>query len=682
MPMAGWRWRLAASWCAPGDRVGLIDAGLGPESPTPFMSGGQLLDSLAGHRVSPDEITDMIFTHLHFDHIGWASRAGAAVFPNATYRCDERDWEYFVEPPPELDQGVEEDNPLAALVGPGSGKTVLQPIADRLEPWKESTTLMPGVDVRLAAGHTPGSGVIVISSGTARAVLLGDVAHCPVELLDDEWAGLGDVDPVMATRTRVALMRELEGQDVPITASHFPGPAIRPGGAGPGQTPVGGLTRPWRSARPAVSARPRGSPGVTKIAILDDYIGVALDYGDWSALPADAEITVYREAIPPERLIEELRDYEVIVITQQRARFPRAVLEGLPRLKLLVCNGRTSNVIDHDARMERGILLCGTAETDGAAPPRPAGAASPTRPADRDHRRGLPTPSEMAWALIFAVAKRIGVEDRVIRAGGWQTGFPIPLAGKTLGLLGAGNLGGAMVPVARALGMEVVAWSPNLTDERCAEIGVTRVTKAELLSSADVLGVFLVFSERSRNTLRAEDLAQMKTGPILVNISRGPSSRRLPSSRPCVRGTWPEPDWMFSTASRCLRTIPSDHWTTSSSRRTSAMSPSGCSAWHGRGWQRMSPPIWRDHRSGWSPTPPTARPWRRSETRRARARLAGSVSVLCPMFPTMSPSTAMPGRPATPRTPTRRARGVGPRPEITWGVWHVPDDELRALPAT
>jgi glyoxylase-like metal-dependent hydrolase (beta-lactamase superfamily II) len=187
------------------------------------MSGGQLLDSLAELHVSPGEITDMIFTHLHFDHIGWASRAGQAVFPNATYRCDERDWEYFVAPPPELKQDPEEDNPLAALTGPGSGKPVLEPIANRLEPWRESTTLMPGVDVRLAGGHTPGSGVIVISSGTARAVLLGDVAHCPIELLDDEWAGLGDVDPVMAKRTRVALMRELEGEDVPITASHFPG---------------------------------------------------------------------------------------------------------------------------------------------------------------------------------------------------------------------------------------------------------------------------------------------------------------------------------------------------------------------------------------------------------------------------------------------------------------------------
>ena len=244
---------------------------------------------------------------------------------------------------------------------------------------------------------------------------------------------------------------------------------------------------------------------MTKIAILDDYIGVALEYGDWSALPDDAEITVYREAIAPERLVEELAEYEVVVITQQRARFPRSVIEGLPKLKLFVCNGPTSNVIDHEARLEQGILLCGTA---GAAP-HGAGA-------------GLPAPSEMAWGLIFAVAKRIGIEDRVIRAGGWQTGFPIPLGGKTLGLLGAGRLGGAMVPVAKALGMNVVAWSQNLTDERCAELGVTKVTKDELLASADVLGVFLVFSERSRNTLRADDLAKMKQGSILVNISRGP----------------------------------------------------------------------------------------------------------------------------------------------------------------
>jgi phosphoglycerate dehydrogenase-like enzyme len=251
---------------------------------------------------------------------------------------------------------------------------------------------------------------------------------------------------------------------------------------------------------------------MTRIAILDDYIGVALDYGDWSALPDDAEIKVYREAIPPERLADELADYEIVVITQQRARFPRAVLERLPNLKLLVCNGRTSNVIDHEARIERGILLSGTADTSHAPPARPSGQA----------RGGLPAPSEMAWALTFAVAKRIGIEDRVIRAGGWQTGFPITLAGKTLGLLGAGHLGGAMVPVAKALGMDVVAWSQNLTDARCAELGVTKVTKDELVATSDVLGVFLVFSERSRNTLGAADLAKVKPGAILVNISRGP----------------------------------------------------------------------------------------------------------------------------------------------------------------
>src|SRR5580658_3033243 len=252
---------------------------------------------------------------------------------------------------------------------------------------------------------------------------------------------------------------------------------------------------------------------MTKIAILDDYIGVALEYGDWAALPADAEITVYREAIPPESLVDELSGYEIVVITQQRARFPRAVLEGLPNLKLIVCNGRTSNVIDHEARIERGILLCGTADTDRAAAARPSG---------YDTSHGLPAPSEMAWALILAVAKRTGIEDRAIRAGGWQTGFPVPLAGKTLGLLGAGHLGGAMVPVAKALGMDIVAWSQNLTEERCAQLGVTRVTKDELLATADVLGVFLIFSERSRNTLRAGDLAKMKAGAILVNVSRGP----------------------------------------------------------------------------------------------------------------------------------------------------------------
>jgi hypothetical protein len=142
----------------------------------------------------------------------------------------------------------------------------------------------------------------------------------------------------------------------------------------------------------------------------------------------------------------------------------------------------------------------------------------------------------MAWALIFAVAKRTGIEDRVIRAGGWQTGFPVPLAGKTLGLLGAGRLGGAMVPVAKAFGMDVVAWSQNLTEERCAELGVAKVTKDELVST-------------------------------------------------------------FSTVNRFRRTIPSDRWTTSSSLRIRATSPRASSAPRGSGWPKTWRPTSQDRRS-------------------------------------------------------------------------------------
>lgn len=186
-----------------GERVVLVDAGVGTLNRPPFV-GGKLLENLAAEGVQPGDITDVVFTHLHFDHVGWATQQGEVVFTNATFRCDERDWEHFV--------------------GPDPGATrKLSPIADRLEPWSGSGSLLPGLDRMAAPGHTPGSTIIVVSSGTDRAMLLGDVVHCPVELLDDEWAGLGDVDPDLALKTRQALARELEGDDVPVAAAHFPG---------------------------------------------------------------------------------------------------------------------------------------------------------------------------------------------------------------------------------------------------------------------------------------------------------------------------------------------------------------------------------------------------------------------------------------------------------------------------
>ena len=196
-----------------GGRVMLVDAGLGTRTRASDMPGaatlasGELLDSLAVHGVAVGDITDVVFTHLHYDHIGWASKAGEIVFPNATYRCHQRDWDHFV------------------------GRDVaitrkLDPVTDRLELFAADHTIAPGVDVRLATGHTPGSVLVVLSSGAARALLIGDVVHCPVELVDDDWAGLADVDPRLARKTRIALARELEGTDTPIGAAHFPGLAF------------------------------------------------------------------------------------------------------------------------------------------------------------------------------------------------------------------------------------------------------------------------------------------------------------------------------------------------------------------------------------------------------------------------------------------------------------------------
>jgi glyoxylase-like metal-dependent hydrolase (beta-lactamase superfamily II) len=186
-----------------GDRVVLVDAGIGVFDRGVFK-GGALLDSLVALGVTPSDVTDVVFTHLHFDHTGWATVDGKPVFERATYRCDAADWAHFI---PDDERATRK----------------LSPLQDRLATWDADGPLLPGLDVRRAPGHTPGSTILVLSSGGARAMLLGDVVHCPVELLDDEWATIGDVDPALAKRTRVALARELENDDVPVAAAHFPG---------------------------------------------------------------------------------------------------------------------------------------------------------------------------------------------------------------------------------------------------------------------------------------------------------------------------------------------------------------------------------------------------------------------------------------------------------------------------
>jgi glyoxylase-like metal-dependent hydrolase (beta-lactamase superfamily II) len=187
------------------DRTVLIDTGYGADHP----SCGRLTDTLSRAGVDPTEVTDVILTHLHKDHIGGVMERGRITFPNATYRCHAADWAYFSE------QAVPRD------VAPPAEK--LAAVEARLETWDSSCTLLPGLDIVEAPGHTPGSSIVVLSAQERRAVILGDVVHCAVQLLEPEWSTMFDVDPAMAAQTRARLVRELEGEGVEVAGGHFPG---------------------------------------------------------------------------------------------------------------------------------------------------------------------------------------------------------------------------------------------------------------------------------------------------------------------------------------------------------------------------------------------------------------------------------------------------------------------------
>jgi phosphoglycerate dehydrogenase-like enzyme len=243
---------------------------------------------------------------------------------------------------------------------------------------------------------------------------------------------------------------------------------------------------------------------VITVAVLDDYQGLAREYADWASLEPGVEVEFFREPISPDALALTLAEFDVLVLMRERTAFPRSVLEALPNLKLLVTTGMRNASVDVGYLRERGVSVCGTGGTGGAAVP------------------GVPSTAEVAWALILAVCKRVTIEDRAIRSGHWQLGVPVSLAGATLGLAGLGNLGAAMAGPARAFGMDVIAWSQNLTEERAAAVGARRVSKAELLSGADVLSVHLVLSDRTRGLFQAPDLALMKSTAVVINTSRGP----------------------------------------------------------------------------------------------------------------------------------------------------------------
>jgi glyoxylase-like metal-dependent hydrolase (beta-lactamase superfamily II) len=190
------------------------------------LETGAMPAALAAIGIRPDDVTDVVATHLHYDHIGWLSADGAPFFPKATVRCAAADAEYFLGAPPE-------EAFLAMVFRAVPARERMAPILDRLETWDGDGPILPGLDVRVVGGHTPGSSVIVLSDGDQRAMLLGDMIHCPLELMDDEFDLLVDMDQETAIKVREVYARELEGGAIPAAGSHFPGLQI--GGLLPGE---------------------------------------------------------------------------------------------------------------------------------------------------------------------------------------------------------------------------------------------------------------------------------------------------------------------------------------------------------------------------------------------------------------------------------------------------------------
>jgi phosphoglycerate dehydrogenase-like enzyme len=244
-----------------------------------------------------------------------------------------------------------------------------------------------------------------------------------------------------------------------------------------------------------------------RVAVLDDYHRIAHTLADWGSL--GVEVDFFDRPIEREQIPQVLAGYDTLVLMRERTAFPRELLEQLPNLTLLITTGMRNAAVDVDYLKSRGVRVCGTGMLGygGTKEPPP----------------GLPSTIEVAWALILALFKRVSYEDRALREGVWQQGMPTNLAGATLGLLGFGRLGAQMLAPARAFGMDVVAWSQNLSSERTDELGVRlAASKSELLAQADVVSIHLVLSARSRGLIGAAEFEQMKPTGFLVNTSRGP----------------------------------------------------------------------------------------------------------------------------------------------------------------
>lgn len=235
-----------------------------------------------------------------------------------------------------------------------------------------------------------------------------------------------------------------------------------------------------------------------RIAILDDYQGVALTSADWSPLRGRADVTVFRDHLADrEALARRLAPFDAICVMRERTPVDAALLAALPRLRLIASTGGSNASIDEEAAAARGVEVVHT------------------------HYSSTPT-IEFTWAAILGLVRGIATEAASVRAGGWQVGLGTELRGKTLGIVGLGRIGSRVARIAQAFGMHVIAWSRNLTDDDAAAAGATRVPKDALFARSDVLTIHTRLSDRTRGLVGADQLAAMKPSAFLVNSSRGP----------------------------------------------------------------------------------------------------------------------------------------------------------------
>ena len=236
-----------------------------------------------------------------------------------------------------------------------------------------------------------------------------------------------------------------------------------------------------------------------RCAILDDYQNIVLKVADWSPVKGDIDIKVFNQHLGgADSVVAALKDFEIVVAMRERTGFPKAVIDALPKLKLLITTGMRNASIDTEAAKARGVTVCGTGSF------------------------GSPT-SGIAIGLMLELTRHIGYENARMHAGAaWQSTIGPDLEGMTLGILGLGKLGSRTAAIGKAFGMKVIAWSQNLTAEKCAAAGVGFVSKDDLFRQSDFVCIHVVLSARSRGLVGAHEFSLMKPSAFLINTSRGP----------------------------------------------------------------------------------------------------------------------------------------------------------------